>query len=273
MFEEKEIFLSDIFPLANLKDYKLHCAIYNNDRYPLELLANDWEEWVEWNRSRPKGIDVYKRKYIFSLARFHHEKDVWVFGGVFQVLGIRGEIYDIQLEDIGREYIGRLKVRLKKGRNARVNLETYYKDIVVTEILKEPYNGQTFTGFEEIDLSFYELETLVENENKEWKAALGKIKGVYLITDTLNHKKYVGSAYGDGGVWARWNTYIRTGHGDTKELRDLIKREGIHFARKNFRFSLLEYRSVRVDNQEIIDREAFWKNILLSRGDYGYNKN
>ena len=42
---------------------------------------------------------------------------------------------------------------------------------------------------------------------------------------------------------------------------------------KNFRMSLLEYRPMKTDDSEIIEREGFWKEVMFSRGKYGYNKN
>lgn len=105
------------------------------------------------------------------------------------------------------------------------------------------------------------------------EAALENVKGVYLIADKSNGKKYVGSAYGDAGVWARWSCYIGTGHGWNDELTTLIAREGLDYARRNFRISLLEYRPAKTDDKAILEREAYWKEALLSRGQFGYNKN
>ena len=53
----------------------------------------------------------------------------------------------------------------------------------------------------------------------------------------------------------------------------MIKKEGIEYARKNFRFALLEYRSMKTDDKIIIEKESYWKEVLLSRGKFGYNKN
>jgi hypothetical protein len=41
----------------------------------------------------------------------------------------------------------------------------------------------------------------------------------------------------------------------------------------NFRFALLEYRSSRTPDEVIIERETFWKRILLTRGEHGLNRN
>ena len=51
---------------------------------------------------------------------------------------------------------------------ARVNFENHYQNFEVQEILREPYSGRAFPGFEDIDLSFEELETLVRNDRPDW---------------------------------------------------------------------------------------------------------
>ena len=98
-------------------------------------------------------------------------------------------------------------------------------------------------------------------------------KGVYLITDTGNGKRYVGSAYGDTGIWSRWDSYVRSGHGGNDELVKVIKRSGMEYARKNFRFAMLESINMKTDDDVVIRREQHWKRVLLTQGDYGYNKN
>lgn len=107
----------------------------------------------------------------------------------------------------------------------------------------------------------------------DWKAALQHVKGIYLVSDASNGRKYVGSAYGGEGIWSRWSTYMQTGHGWNDELTQLISQEGINYARKNFKMTLLEYHPARTDDVEIIARESFWKEALGTRGDFGYNKN
>lgn len=141
------------------------------------------------------------------------------------------------------------------------------------EILREPYSGRSFPGYEEIDLSFEELETLVRNDRPDWKAALESVKGVYLITDITTGKRYVGSAYGDQGIWSRWCSYVSSGHGGNIELRALAVDPELEYCRKSFRFALLEHRPKLATDEAIVARASFWKRILLTRGDYGLNRN
>ena len=128
-------------------------------------------------------------------------------------------------------------------------------------------------GYENINHDFRSIENIIRTNKPDWKAALTSIKGVYLITDKSNGKRYVGSAYGDSGIWSRWACYIGTGHGWNDELTKLVEKEGIGYARSNFVFALLEYRSMKADDKTIVEREKYWKEVLLTKGQYGYNKN
>lgn len=141
------------------------------------------------------------------------------------------------------------------------------------EILSEPYSGRAFPGFETIDLSFEELETLVRNDRTDWKSALKSVKDVYLITDTETGKRYVGSANGDQGIWSRWSSYVASGHGGNVELRALISDLSLEYCRKSFRFALLEPRPARTPDEVVLDRETFWKQVLMTRGNHGLNRN
>ncbi len=142
----------------------------------------------------------------------------------------------------------------------------------VSEILKQPYSGEQFPGYENINHDFDVLIPIFTNEHPGWKTALEHVKGIYVITDNFNGKKYVGSAYGVSGIWSRWSCYIGTGHGWNDELIQLIKKEGYDYAKDHFTLSLLEYRPMKVDDKVIFEREKYWKKVFLSKGTFGYNK-
>jgi hypothetical protein len=268
-----DIKLPTILPLDNPSQYKLHCAVWNGKKQPLDVFVNDREEWHGWNRYRP-GRNDFNRDYIFSLVQFYHERNIWLFGGIFKVLSAKRHGYEIALDTIGQEFIGRLKVSLKViGRQMRPRLERYYDDVVVTEILGEPFTGKSFCGYENISLGFSELEAICKHQRSDWRAALQNVKGIYLVTDRKTGKKYVGSAYGDAGIWSRWGCYAETGHGWNDGFTELLAKKGKEYARRHFQFTLLEFRSMRVDDHIIIEREAFWKEALLTRSDYGHNRN
>jgi hypothetical protein len=267
------ITLSEIWPIAGMEKYKVHFARSNNVDQPLEVWIRDKKEWQGWQEYRPER-DEFNREYIFSLIQFYHESDIWLFGGVFRVLNRQSDRYEVELTDAGKGFIGRLKLRSPyRVRTTRANLENHFLHFEVQEILREPYSGRSFPGFEGINVSFEELETLVRNDRLDWKASLGSVKGIYLISDKKTGRRYVGSAYGEQGIWSRWRSYIESGHGGNVELRALVADPSLDYCRANFHFALLEYRSSRTSDEAIIGREKFWKDILLTRGEYGLNRN
>lgn len=267
------ILLRDIWPIENQRDYKIHFARWNGHSQPLEVWARSHREWQAWQEYRP-GRDDFNRPLIFSLIQFYHETDCWMFGGVFRVLHRHPDRYEVELTDQGTGFSGRLKLRYPyRERTTRPTMERHYDGFEVLEILREPYSGRSFPGYEDIDLAFEELETLIRNDRLDWRAALENVKGIYLITDVRSGRRYVGSAYGDQGLWSRWRAYTETGHGGNVELRGLVEQQGLEYCRTNFRFALLEHRAVRVPDETIVARETFWKRILLTRGEHGMNRN
>lgn len=269
--------VNDLFRIEDARLYKFHAARWNGEEQPLDVFVGNREEWLEWNTWR-NPRNEFNRKFIFSLMDFYHDNNTWLFGGIFQVVGRGTEVYtySYQIEEVSQysPYVGRLKIDLERPSRGRAfRLENYLGDMVVSEILQQPYSGEAFPGYEYINHDFSALRMVFETERPDWKAALQNVKGVYVITDKSNGRRYVGSAYGDSGIWARWSCYIGTGHGWNDELTKLIGQKGEGYAVENFRMSLLEYRPMRTDDSAIIEREGFWKEVMLSRGKHGYNKN
>lgn len=72
-----------------------------------------------------------------------------------------------------------------------------------------------FTDYSDFILDFDELKEIINNQYSDWKRMLSVTKGIYLISDTETGKLYVGSAYGEEGIWGRWSNYVATnGHGE-----------------------------------------------------------
>ncbi len=266
--------IRSIMNLGNLNEYKVHFAVQNRDGIqPLDVFVRDPDEWKGWNSWRGDRDD-FSRKYIFGLIRYYHHPQKWLFGGIFEVMKRNSDSYSVELVDSYKEYIGRLLIQHPgAGTQGRAfYLEKHFDEFEISQIFEKPFEGEAFCGYENIAHGFSQMESIIRMDKLDWKTALQNVKGVYLITDKLNGKQYVGSAYGDAGIWSRWACYIGTGHGWNDELTKLINANGITYARDNFQFSVLEFRPMRTDDKVIIDREQYWKNALQTRK-FGYNKN
>lgn len=186
----------------------------------------------------------------------------------------RAHSYDVTLrDDLMGALIRRLYVRTElTGRNRRRSMEACLELMTVASILEQPFDGDPFPGHDRINHSLGELQSIVAQSRPDWRIALENMKGVYVIHDQLTGEPYVGSAYGDTGIWQRWSYYAATFHGNNVGLRAHLAAKGPDYFRENMRFALLEFWSMRTDDQHVIDRETYWKQVLLSRS-LGHNKN
>ena len=283
------IMLSDLIKIDDRTQYKLHLACGSEGTRPLNEYAESRDKWVRWNRWRSKRND-WNRDFIFSLIDFHHIPDAWMFGGVFKVTarhdpgpdGANPQGYDLELVKDFDKYEGRLICRSdttrKRGRGRGFLLESYFDSFEVLQILPTKYDGADFPGYENIDISFAELKPIVSRQKLDWMKRLDKTKGVYLIMDTSTGKYYVGSAYGNDGIWSRLSCYIDTGHGWDQGLIDLINEKEAQgekdYVIRNFKFSLLEIFTFTTLDKPIIDRETYWKKVLMSQNNFGhFNRN
>lgn len=270
-----EIKLNDIFRIPNPKDYKLHLGSKSeHEQHPLDYFAQDPKNWIGWNEWRGNRND-WTRNYIFSMIEFYPKSNSWLFAGVFKILNRLPDKYEIEEVADFAKYSGRLIVsfyRYQGLRGRAFYLEPYLNDFVVSELLPEIYTGEAFPGFDHINHDFSTLENIIRREKIDWKSALMNVKGVYLVSDKSNGKHYVGSAYGESGIWSRWQAYMGTGHGWNDQLVQLISKHGIDYARANFKIALLEIMSKTASDDYVIARESRWKEIVLSRK-HGYNSN
>lgn len=79
---------------------------------------------------------------------------------------------------------------------------------------------------------------------------------------------YVGSAYGEHMLLGRWKYYLKTGNGGNVELKKL----SFAYIKNNFKYSILDIFKSTIDDQIILERESWWKEVLQSRK-FGYNNN
>ncbi len=87
-----------------------------------------------------------------------------------------------------------------------------------------------------------------------WRTKLEGWRGIYLIVDETDGKRYVGSAYGLENIYGRWSEHVAHDRGITIELR---LRNPV-----NFRFSILELVAPTMGVDEIVMIENNWKNRL-----------
>lgn len=135
-----------------------------------------------------------------------------------------------------------------------------------------PDKKKAFPGFEDLILTYDELRKVITTQGvyDAWRVALSSVNAIYLIVDTETGKQYVGSAYGNDGLWGRWSCYVDTLHGNNKQMKDLICNypERYH----SFQFSVLQILPKTMTAEEVVAVEARYKKKLLSIP-FGMNEN
>lgn len=276
--------LNDLLKLTSeeLVNTKIRFCQHNGEVDPIELFKRNPNEligWHYWNSQKYKPGQL-------AIGVVKMNSDEWLLFTVGRV------IRDLKLPEPGvgyeyetlrfvkekgidySDYYGRVVISYhKKMMSQFPNANTVIDDFVVKEILPSQFTGFDFPGYENVSLSFTELETIINGHYPSYKNALEHQQAVYVITDKNTGKLYVGSATSkDKQLLARWRGYITTFHNGNALLRLLYEKEGAGYFRNYFQYSIIENFNSNVDYDYIIKRESYWKNVLDTRK-HGYNDN
>lgn len=273
----KKIKLNDILRLESLDNVKIRLNLSNNTWNALSLYHNNPSQLLIGNFHNSAKKRWFKdNEIVIGLAQIKNNE--WLLIDISIITKSYNKFWDnITPSNINtfyehkrlnefEKYFGRLIVQFHKNQ-AYVTLNgNRIDDFVVKEILPSSFDNDLFPGYDKVNISWRELNRIIEKDT--WKTVLQNQKGVYLLTDISNGKKYVGSAYGENMILGRWIAYIKTGHGGNIGLKTLT----FEHIKENFRYSILDIYKATTDDQIIIERESWWKEVLQSRP-FGYNEN
>ncbi len=271
----EQILLNDLlhFPKEEFNNIKIRFNQHNGYSNPMELYQQNPEEintrWLFW-REQQRYFNIGQIAICFLKLT----SDTWLLTTIKKVtkeLNVhKGINYEGVVLEEYKKYYGRVIVHFHKHFQTQgVFFEKVYEDLVVNQILPTTFDGFDFPGYDNVRLTFSQLEAIIALNKKDWVAALQNQKAVYLITDTHTGKLYVGAATSDCGMLLqRWQNYVANGHGGNKELQKL----DFDYIKKYFQYSILENYNAKVDDKVILARESWWKETLQSRT-FGYNDN
>lgn len=294
MLEEEKIFLKDILDFEGIRN-----------KFPdrrIKLRFNKYKEYdditynfVEWYKENKEGkrfndslLTVWSNKQkriqdndiIFQFIEILPHK--WLFVNVHKIISTEENIAKAETLTEFEKYFGRLVVDFKNlGQNWYYIDENIINNIQVYEIKKKPYLDcvDEFRGFEYVSKQYKDLKQIIDSD--VWRSALSSVYGVYVITDMHTGKLYIGSAYGENGIYGRWKVYLKDGYDKdevengnypNKQLCNLVKSNGISYIEDNFQYSILEIFPKTIDTNKVLEREAYWKKVFKSK-EYGYNDN
>jgi hypothetical protein len=260
-------------PVVRPEHCKLHFAVHNGHEHPLDVyLTGRFDEWQRFQNKLS-----FHLPFVVSLVAMP-QRHQWLFAGVHRSGPPSGKskagYYRYPLTELEScsNLNGRLVVRFEKTfRASYPYARKVANQLLVSELRAERITIAAFPGYRHVDLSREELLLIHREQIPAWHSALSSVAGVYLITDTLEGKLYVGSAVGQGGIWQRWSDYARTAHGGNVELRRLLQQAGPDRAR-HLRYAILEIADIHDEEAAVLRRESHWKKILLTR-ECGLNAN
>lgn len=259
-------------PTFSAQASKIHLATHNGLEDPLDVyLSGRFDEWQRQQRRRN-----FERQFVVSLIALRSSSS-WLFAGLHEsgpVQKLDDGTFRYPLEEVAacNELNGRLVVSFKRqSRQAYLNCETWSDGLTVVELRPSRLAIADFPGYKSVHITKEQLDLIIREQLPEWKSALSSVAGVYLIADAQSGKLYVGSATGEGGIWARWSEYAASGHGGNIRLREALQALGSEHA-GNLRYSVLEIADTHASANEVLLREAHWKAVLHTR-EHGYNAN
>lgn len=266
--------LNDILKLDNLENVKVRFNLmFKNNWNPIEIFKNNEIKTLldGQYRNYDKNKSYKEGQITLGFIRIKSNENFWLLfhiGKITKDLNVFNGIgYEYETLSEYEKYFGRLIIKFKnKSQNMIRNAESVINDCEVAQILPDIFDNDIFPGYDKINISWEEMSRVIEKV--AWKTALQNQKGVYLITDILNGKKYVGKASGGEMILGRWKSYVKTGHGGNERLKILE----FDYIKKNFRYSILDIYKSTTDDEIINERENWWKEILQSKK-FGYNDN
>ena len=254
----------------NLDSYKIHLATGKSNPPINAFFKNEFKSWQEYQTRKN-----FRKEMVIGLIELSRNK--WLFAGVYKVLGhkiisARHIEYSTELIPNQGELIGRLVVfHERKSRASYLNGNKDGGDFFISELKEKKLSVEEFPGYNNVFITYDKLKIIVTQQISSWFGALANMKGIYLISDAKTGKLYVGSASSVSGIWQRWCSYAKNGHGGNQELRKLLKEKKTGYE-KNFTYTILEIADTHTSDEYISQRESHWKGVLLSRK-FGYNAN
>ena len=233
------------------------------------IYRTDRKAFLKYQNTQKKDV-FNKVDYIVSLIG---EEGLQArFVGVYKVNGKKTihEGYEYSMSEV--EGYEDLKERVIIRWENAISWHQWIKNEMEVLEISPGLHYKRFTDYFELILSFPELQEIIMNDYKDWRNVLSAVKGIYLICDTKTGKQYIGSAYGDEGIWGRWKEYVSTnGHGGNKALKELLDKEWDYVC-KHFQFSILMLLPKTVTAEEAIRKEQLFKR-KLGTNSFGLNNN
>jgi len=285
-----KIYIQDILPLDKLREKGNVIMVRHYHNNLKEMVQQNLIE--EYQKFQKKSSAFRKSRIIISfLAEPNNQAKLY---GIYENQGIKeGKGLPYYSEDLKKYckpqnsedelYMDLIKLDKYKKFENRIIIDwmvprgwyhTYGKVIDKEVIRVLPYNFiDEFPGLMKIRINADELKMIINNRevHSKWYESLTRLQAVYLILDRKTGNQYIGTTYGQDGLWQRWETYVKGDFtGGNKELKELKAKDSRFY--ENFQYSILEVLSKNALQIECTSAETMWKEKLGTRT-FGLNKN
>lgn len=173
-----KILINDLLkiPDCDIGKTRLKLNVFNGNTDPLEEYKRDPDkiniEWFLWHNQRR-----YFHTGQIAICLLYLYDDKWLLTTIKRITKEIDVVDDVgfEAEEIEeyRKYYGRLVLKYhntKRGMGR--TYESMMEELEVIEILSTAYDGDEFPGYENIRLSFSQLETIIRNKRSGWLDAL-----------------------------------------------------------------------------------------------------
>ena len=185
----KRIYLDDLLRVSPdvAETIKIKFNQSNGVEDPMEEYLKDPEvvnnEWLFW-RTKQRYFSVGQ----IAICLLKLSWDTWLLTTIKRIVKdldvMDGVNYEGEELEEYRQYFGRVILKYHKTVQSQgMYYNTVAKELEVLQLLPVVYDGEEFPGYDNVRLSFGQLEAIIERKKQSWIAALENQKAVYLITD------------------------------------------------------------------------------------------
>ena len=196
----QSILLSDLIGLLDGQSVKVKFNIFNGREDPMvvymknpEIINNQWLFWREKKKYFKTG------EIVICLLRIGY--DQWLLTTIKKItedLDVQGGInYEgTELPEYSR-YYGRIILSFHKTfQSAVVSKDTVWNELEVLQILPSQFDGIDFPGYDNVNLTFNELEAIITRHKRDWVKALENQKANVELAETVTANTKSNYQYG-----------------------------------------------------------------------------
>lgn len=173
-----KILINDLLqiPSCDIGRTRLKLNVFNGDTDPLEEYKSNPDkinvDWLLWHKERR-----YFHTGQIAICLLYLYDDKWLLTTVKKItkeLDVVDKVgYDAEEIEEYRKYFGRLVLSYHNTKRGMGRVyETMMHELEVVELLSTAYDGDEFPGYENIRLSFSQLETIIRRKRSGWLDAL-----------------------------------------------------------------------------------------------------